>query len=194
MERAPQQKGILVVLGQNWENYHHLVFRKKHGIEKGLSKYSIQTTIAADILLQSDMYHTIIFSTGHTNGTSHISEADAMANLLQKIDPRAHEKAQIFRETKSFDTPSNIHEVMDIITQQDMHGPIDVVAPHYHMPRVKTIAKGLNFPIEHALQTEKVLGIRRSITPVWEFVLRPLAHIDPEGKIPRLLWTGRRTR
>lgn len=186
-EQANEQ-GILVVLGQNWEKG----ITKRHGTRRALSKSSIQTTLAADQLIQSGKYHTAIFSTGFTNGPHQPSEADAMADLLNAVNPDAQKRTTILRETNSYDTPTNIHETMAIITQRKLEGPIALVAPHYHMRRALTTAKGLGLPVAESCETEKVLGIRPAHTPVWEYVLRPLAHVDPEGKVPSLVTKTRR--
>lgn len=187
----PQQR-ILLVLGQNWEKGIPLL-TKKHGTRRKLSRASIQTTQAAEALINSGNYDTVIFSTGHTNGPDQPSEADAMADLLNSIDPAASQKATILRETNSYDTPTNIHEVLKLLKQEGLTNPrLTVVAPHYHMRRVTIIAKKLGLPIAENLETETVLGIQPEKTPIWEYVLRPLARLDAEGTIPRIITGTRR--
>lgn len=191
---AAENRKVLVVFGQNWENYHHGIIRKRHGIEKPLSKHSVRTVLAANQLLQSGAYDTVIFTTGHTNGTNQPAEADAMANLFEAVRGAGTHDVRVLRETVSFDTPGNIHETQKIMQQEGLEGPADAVAPFYHIPRIGITADGLHFPIQEIFPAEKVLGIRRSPTPPWEYILRPLARKDPEGKIPRFIWTRFRTR
>ena len=191
MEQIKQP--ILLVFGQNWENYHHKVIRRKHGSEKRLSIHSIRTTQAADALLDTGEYSAAIITTGHTNGPSQPAEADAMGDLLT-VMRKDKPEIPLHRETESFDTPSNIHKSLDLMAELGLKGPIDVVAPYYHLPRIKLTAQGLGMDIREAFPTEKVLDIKRAPTPVWEYVLRPLAKLDPEGTIPRRVWTERRTR
>lgn len=178
--------GILIALGQNWE-------KGRHGTKRSLSKSSLLTTHAAHDLAKSGKYHTLIFSTGYTNGPHQTAEADAMAEIFTHMPGEILQNLTILRETTSFDTPSNIHAIVKLLAQNNLSGPITLVAPYYHMPRVTTIAKGLGLPVAESCETEKVLGIKPLHTPLHEYILRPLAKRNPESKIPRII-TKRRLR
>ncbi|HYK08422.1 MAG TPA: ElyC/SanA/YdcF family protein [Candidatus Eisenbacteria bacterium] len=183
MEVQPQ--GILVALGENWA-------KGKHGTRRALRERTVDTAIAADVLAQSGRFHTLIFSTGYTNGKNQIAEADAMADLVHAIDPILSQQITILRETISHDTPTNFREIQKLIAHLQLEGPITVVAPQFHLKRARRIAQHLHIPIT-TIATEKVLNLPTRPTPLVEYPLRALSLIDPDGRIPGLL-TRRRMR
>lgn len=184
MEEA-QLKGILVALGENWA-------KGKHGTRRALRARTVDTALAADVLAQSGDFHTLIFSTGHTNGKNQIAEADGMADLVERIDPALSDKINILREILSYDTPTNFREIQKLIASLHLEGPITVVAPQFHLKRARRIARHLHIPIT-TIAAEKVLDLPTRPTPLVEYPLRALSIIDPDGRIPGI-FTRRRMR
>lgn len=106
-------------------------------VEDELSLESALNVIAAGKLFKQGIADRIIFTTGHTAGTTIRSEAKAMRNLLKAVYPEIPESAVILEE-KSKDTSGNAEEVSKIVWLNNFMR-VGIVDVGFHLKNAVTL-------------------------------------------------------
>ena len=153
-------------------------------------------------LQDPSLFDTVICCGGHTAGREHPSEAQFIANSLRT-------NAAILIEDGSIDTPDNFINVRPLIKEINP-AEISILSHAFHLPRALLLAERFLGGDGHSrvisgIAADFVLEFRR--TGVWptlsellrrytlnsmlEAALFPMAFVDPNGRIPRLITRNR---
>jgi len=172
---------VLVVLGKNWR-------KDPQGRITDLSIPSYMSSLAASVLMEFDLAKHVIFSSGFTGDS--ISEARAMYSAISDSS-RLPNDVNIYLEERSFDTHTNVKEVIQVIKDNELvNKTVFLLTIGFHLPRALEIFR-LNGIEAVGFSSEEILSYflpeTRYVSGVVEKYLRSPKVILEEFK-EVLLW------
>lgn len=202
---------VFIVLGKNWnwETPHPMELSDDSKISTLALGYHV--TKAIDLGLNVS----VIFSTGHTAGSKHISEAMAMFRFYRSKFAIESNKVSIFLEEESLDTIGNAEMVKKNIDQQIFNSAdkICIITVSYHMKRSEEIFKQSWNKKVFPINADKIINDQSLILsledlefikkrtkrfdfyffePIKEFILRLIRKFDRQGKF--IGWLAKKVR
>ena len=149
------QHDVLIALGKNWE--------------KGSSNLSIEskiTALAAGLIMRHNLSKTLILSGGHTLNPFHISEAEAMYEVLHGAFPEVAEEKICFDNYFLTTTGNAINSNVICSEARKIKKDLDIalLTVGYHIPRAGTVFGIEGLDISAHYSSEGILSISPDIS------------------------------
>lgn len=196
-KNANKNLDALIVLGKNWKEYPPNPVPKSWKIH--LSIESKLTCLAVGEIYKKLKPYKIIFSSGKTAGKDWPSEAEAMWNYTKNRFPNIPNN-KIILEEESIDTAGNAEKAYGILQKYKIKHVV-LLTISSHLPRSVRIFA--NYGIKtNGTSSQEILRNSKNYKNfvkeydrsgkvikenLMEIVLRAILHIDPKGKLLRIV-------